>query len=141
MCKEQKFRKELAVMTREELTARAKKYIEDYDKANGITVPMVNIPEVVEQLVSFWDASEAEYELWAKKTLSLQLKEGTKGYEKMKQELIDYWKATPVTAAPILRTVPDENGNRKGFVSNLDERWFRKPADWKTRIKLAQRMK
>ena len=128
-------------MSREELTARAKKYIEDYDKANGITVPMVNIAEVVEQLVSFWAASEAEYELWAKKTLSLQLKEGTKGYEKMKQELIDYWKATPVTAAPILRTVPDENGNRKGFVSNLDERWFRKPADWKTRIKLAQRMK
>jgi len=128
-------------MTREELMERAKKYIEDYDKANGITVPMVNTAEVVEQLVSFWDASEAEYELWAKKTLSLQLKEGTKAYEKVKQELIAYWKATPVTAAPILRTVPDENGNRKGFVSNLDERWFRKPADWKTRIKLAQKMK
>ena len=128
-------------MSREELIARAKKCIEDYDKANGITVPMVNITEVVEQLVSFWDASEAEYELWAKKMVSLQLKEGTKGYEKMKQELIAYWKTTPVTAAPILRTVPDENGNRKGFVSNLDERWMRKPADWKTRIKLAQRMK
>ena len=128
-------------MNREELMERAKKYIEDYDKDNGITVPMANIAEVIEQLISFFDASEAEYELWAKKTLSLQLKEGTKGYEKMKQELIDYWKATPVTAAPILRTVPDENGNRKGFVSNLDERWFRKPADWKTRIKLAQRMK
>ena len=35
----------------------------------------------------------------------------------------------------------DENGDRKGFVSNLDERWMRKPADWKNRIKLAQRMK
>ena len=128
-------------MSREELTARAKKYIEDYDKANGITVPMVNIAEVVEQLVAFWAPTEEDYEFWAKKVLCLQLKEGTKGYEKMKQELIDYWKATPVTAAPILRTVPDENGNRKGFVSNLDERWFRKPADWKTRIKLAQRMK
>ena len=128
-------------MSREELTARAKKYIEDYDKANGITVPMVNIAEVVEHLVSFWDASETEYELWAKKVLSLQLKEGTKGYEKMKRELIAYWKATPVTDAPILRTVPDENGNRKGFVSNLDERWMRKPTDWKSRIKLAQRMK
>ena len=66
-------------MNREELLVQARKYIEDYDKANGITVPMVNITEVVEQLVSFWDASEAEYELWAKKTLSLQLKEGTKG--------------------------------------------------------------
>ena len=128
-------------MTREELLVQAKKYIEDYDKTNGITVPMVNTAEVVEQLVSFWDASEDECELWAKKILSLQLKEGTRGFEKMKQELIDYWKATPITAAPIIRAVPDENGNRKGYVSNLDERWFRKPDDWKNRIKLAQKMK
>ena len=56
MCDEQKFRKEHTVTMREELIARAKKYIEDYDKANGITAPMVNIAEVVEQLVSFWDA-------------------------------------------------------------------------------------
>ena len=42
-------------MTREELMERARKCIEDYDKANGITVPMVNIAEVVEQLVSFWE--------------------------------------------------------------------------------------
>lgn len=128
-------------MGREELTERAKRYIEEHDRANGITVPIVNMAEVVEELVRFWSPAEEEYEFWAKKRLSLQLKEGTRGFEKMKQELIKYWKATPFTDEPVISAAPDENGNRKGYVSNLEMRWLRVPDDWKIRIKIAQKMR
>ena len=97
--------------------------------------------EVVEELVRFWSPAEEEYEFWAKKRLSLQLKEGTRGFEKMKQELIKYWKATPFTDEPVISAAPDENGNRKGYVSNLEMRWLRVPDDWKIRIKIAQKMR
>ncbi|MBE6797882.1 MAG: hypothetical protein E7531_06070 [Ruminococcaceae bacterium] len=128
-------------MNREELIQKAEKYIEDYYNENGITRPMVNAAEVVEQLVSFWEPTQEEYEFWAKKMLSLQLREGTKGYEKMKQELIDYWKETPYTDEPIIRSFPNQNGEPEGSVANSGERWLCKPADWKNRIKLAQKMR
>ncbi len=52
--------------------------MKNYAKANGITEPTVNAAEIESQLIRFWEPSEEDYEFWGKKTISLQLKEGTK---------------------------------------------------------------
>ncbi len=124
-----------------DLIERAKKVIADNDQAKGISTPIANYDHVINELIAFWEPTEDDYAHWAKRMVSSHLKEGTSGFKKLTSELIAFWKETPYNEEPIVDFNFDDSGERRGFVANLTNRWFRKPADWKTRIKIAQRMK
>ncbi len=124
-----------------DLIERAKKYIADCDKARNLSSPITNFDEIVNDLVKFWEPTEEDYQFWAKKMMPLNLKEGTSGFKRLMSELIAYWKETPYDEDPIVDYNFSDSGERRGFVANRTNRWFRKPADWKTKIEIAKRMK